>query len=115
MSTKTTNRKAPPLPARPPERKWGPFHHGVSVCVWLNDFSTANGPRYFRSVTISPRRYLDEKDGKWKDAGSFRPADLPSLVLALSAAHDYVANTPLPGEAYEGDEIPAESEQVLSA
>ena len=114
MSTKTT-RKAPAPPSKRPERKWGPFHAGVAVCVWLNEFATANGLRYHRSITISPRRYLDEKDGKWKDSGSFRPADLPSLVLALSAAHDYVSNTPLPGEGMDGDEVPADSEEAMSA
>src|SRR2546423_752213 len=88
---------------------------GVSICVWLNEFATTHGIRYFRSITISPRRYLDEKDGKWKDAGSFRPADLPSLVLALSAAHDDVANTPLPGEAYEGDESVKTGEAPVKA
>ena len=85
MSTKT-NRKAPAPRARPPERKYGPFHGGVAVNVWLNEVSSANGIRYFRSITISPRRYLDEKDGRWKDAGSFRAIDLPSLILALSVA-----------------------------
>ncbi len=112
MSTKN-GRKAPAQTARPPERKWGPFHAGVSVCVWLNEVETQQGIRWYRSITVSPRRYLDEKDGNWKNAGSYRPADLPSLVLALSAAHDFVANTPLPGEPIEGDEAPMESEEAI--
>ena len=96
--------------ARPPERKWGPFHAGVSVCVWLNEVETAEGIRYYRSVTISPRRYCDPK-GQWKDAGSLRPVDLPSLILALQAAHDFVSNTPLRGEQVDG-EILEESEAI---
>jgi hypothetical protein len=96
-------KKAPTAP-RYPERKWGPFHGGLSVCVWTNEVENGTGKRFFRSVTISPRRYLDPKTGEWEDAGSLRPADLPSLILALEAAHDFVSSTPLPGKPMEGEE-----------
>jgi hypothetical protein len=99
----TPRKKASPAVPRPPERKWGPFHAGVAVCVWLNEVETAEGIRFYRSITISPRRYRDPKNHEWKDAGSLRPADLPSLILALSAAHQYVVDTPLPGEQVEGE------------
>ena len=87
-----------------PERKWGPFHGGLSVCVWTNEVAGDKEKRFFRSVTISPRRFLSQKTGQWEDSGSLRPADLPSLILALQAAHEFVTNTPLPGQPVEGDE-----------
>jgi hypothetical protein len=108
MATKPTKRPAP-TPRRP-EKKWGPFHGGVGVAVWLNEVETDDGKRYFRSITIAPRRYLDEKSGKWEDASSFRVTDLPSLILALQAAQDFVHNTPLPGLPATGEgEVPADS------
>ena len=36
--------------------------------------------------------------------GTLRPADLPSLILALEAAHEFVSSTPLPGQPVDGDE-----------
>ena len=105
MATKTTKRTV--TSPRRPERKWGPFHGGVGVAVWLNEVETAEGKRFFRSVSLAPRRYLDEKTGKWEDASSLRPTDLPALILALEAAHQFVSSTPLPGPPAEGDE-PAE-------
>jgi hypothetical protein len=100
----TKNKRASAIP-RYPERKWGPFHAGVSVCVWQNQVDTDSGPRYFRSITIAPRRFLDKKNGEWKDASSLRPTDLPSLILALEAAHAYCASTPLPGQAAEEEHV----------
>lgn len=89
---------------RQPERKWGPFHGGMGVAVWLNQTETADGTRYFRSITIAPRRYRDKKTGEWKDANSFRPADLSTLMLALQAAHEFIHSTPLPGQALDIDD-----------
>ena len=34
---------------RYPEQKYGPFHGGVAVAVWLNEVQTESGPRFFRS------------------------------------------------------------------
>ena len=78
-------KRSPPSP-RHPEYKYGPFHGGVGVAIWLNDVQTAEGQRYFRSVTIAPRRYRDPETGEWRDAGSFRSSDLPALILALHVA-----------------------------
>ncbi len=89
---------------RQPEKKWGPFHGGMGVAVWLNQATTDDGIKYFRSITIAPRRYKDSKTGEWKDSSSLRPADLPTLQLALQAAHDYVHTTPLPGQALDIDD-----------
>ena len=102
MATKPTKRTTA-VPRRP-ERKWGPFHGGVGVAVWLNEVQTAEGNRFFRSITIAPRRYIDDKTGKWMDASSLRTTDLPSLILALEAAHLFVSSTPLPGLPAEGEE-----------
>src|SRR5437763_8534080 len=99
MATKAKRSASAP---RHPERKWGPFHGGVGVAVWLNEVETDEGKRFFRSITIAPRRYLDDKTGQWEDASSLRTTDLPSLILALEAAHAFVSSTPLPG-------LPAES------
>jgi hypothetical protein len=96
--------KKPATTPRYPEKKWGLFHGGLSVCVWTNEVENDDGKRFFRSITISPRRYLDPKTGEWQDAGSQRPADLPSLILALEAAHDFTSSTSLPGQPAEGDE-----------
>lgn len=89
---------------RTPERKYGPFHAGVGVAVWLNEVNDGAGPRYYRSVTIAPRRYRDAKTGEWKDAGSYRSTDLPALILALQAAHEFMTATPLPGEPVEEEQ-----------
>lgn len=95
---KATRSAAPP---RRPERKYGPFHGGVGVAVWLNQVDTDDGPRFFRTATISPRRFRDEKSGEWKDASSLRSTDLAALILGLQAAHQFMLSTPLPGEPIE--------------
>src|SRR5262245_40077837 len=102
MATKVKRAQAP---ARRPEKKIGPFHNGLGVAIWLNAVETDKGLRYFRSITIAPRRYLDPKDGAWKDAKSFRPVDLSTLELALNAARQYCQSTPLPGQALDADEL----------
>lgn len=103
MSTST--KKKPQRPARRPEKKIGPFHSGLGLAIWLNTVETERGPRFFRSITIAPRRYRDPKTGEWKDAQSYRPVDLATLTLALEAARQYIASTPLPGQPVEGDEL----------
>lgn len=105
MSTKTKRTVATP---RHPERKWGPFHGGLGVAVWINEVLTDSGKRFIRSVTIAPRRYRDPKTGEWQDAPSLRPSDIPSLLLALESAHQFCVNTPLPGQAAE-EEPPADT------
>lgn len=100
----TKARKAA-VPARRPEKKIGPFHNGLGVAIWLNTVETDKGTRYFRSITLAPRRYRDPKTGVWKDAASYRPVDLSTLILALQAAHDYMRGTPLPGQPVEGEEL----------
>ena len=101
MAATKAKRAAAP---RRPEKKIGPFHHGLGIAIWLNSVETENGPRYFRSITIAPRRYLDDKTGQWKDATSYRPADLATLELALAHARQFIASTPLPGQPVDGEE-----------
>ena len=84
MAAAKPKRAAPP--PRHPEHKYGPFHGGVGVAIWLNEVQTPDGVKYFRSLTIAPRRYRDAKTGEWKDAGSLRSTDLPALILALDVA-----------------------------
>ncbi len=101
-----------PRPARQPEKKIGPFAGGISVAIWVNNAETPDGPRQFRSITISPRRYLDRESGEWKDATSYNPGQLPALVFALQKALEFVLETPLPdqkgaeAETRASDEIP---------
>src|SRR5438552_1518258 len=102
MSTKT---KRAPAPPRRPEKKYGPFAGGCGVVVWMNQVETDSGTKFFRSVQIAPRRYRDRKTGEWEDSSSLRATDLPTLILALQAAHEFVTATPLPGQ-------PAEDEHV---
>lgn len=118
MATKPKSTNGAP---RHPEKKFGPFHGGCGLAIWLNEVKTEEGPRFFRSVTLQPRRYREERTGKWKDAKSLRPTDLPALVLAMEAAQQYIAATPLPGEAADGEdvealadgEVPAEASTVF--
>lgn len=90
---------------RRPEKKYGPFAGGVGVAVWLNAVDDPEGRRYFRSITINPRRYRDKETGEWLDGNSFKLTDLPALILALEAAHQYSQKTTLPG-------LPADDEEL---
>src|SRR5260370_18074685 len=94
---------------RHPEKKWGPFAGGTGVAVWLNEFETDAGTRYARTITLSPRRFRDQKTNEWRD-GAYRPVDLAALLLALAAAQDFCLSTPLPGEAAE----PAEAHTLAN-
>ena len=96
----TKSKRAASAPRRP-EMKYGPFHGGVGIAIWVNEVQTDAGPRFFRSLSIQPRRYLDKKTGNWEDAGSFRSTDLPALILGLQAAHRFLLETPLPGQPIE--------------
>lgn len=80
-----TTKKMAQAPRRP-EKKIGPFHNGLGIAIWLNCVETDRGPAYFRSITFSPRRYIDDKTGKWEDASSYRPVDLATLELAIAKA-----------------------------
>jgi hypothetical protein len=40
----------------------------------------------------------------WKDAASFRPTDLPALMLGLEAAMSFIARTPLPGQSLDDED-----------
>jgi hypothetical protein len=100
----TTKPKKPAQAPRRPEKKIGPFHNGLGIAIWLNKVETEQGPRFFRSITIAHRRYLDDKTGEWKDAASYRPVDLATLELALAHARQYLASTPLPGQPVDGEE-----------
>ncbi len=101
----TTRTKRQTLPTRRPEHKIGPFHNGLGVAIWCNSVETDAGTRYFRSITIAPRRYRDAQSGEWKDAVSYRPVDLSTLMLALQAARDYCSRVPLPGQPVDGEEM----------
>ena len=88
---------AKPAPNHP-EKKIGPFNAGIGVAVWLNVADTDNGPKKYRSITISPRRYLDRETGEWQDSGCYYVGDLPALIFALTKAQEYAFETPIPGQ-----------------
>ena len=101
---------AAPKPRGPrrPEKKYGPFAGGVGVAVWLNVVEDPEGNRYFRSISVNPRRYRDRETGEWLDGSSFKLTDIPALILALEAAHAYSLKTTLPG-------LPADDEELAPA
>jgi hypothetical protein len=70
----------------------------ITLCATLDRLC---GAPHNRSLTIAPRRYRDPATGNWEDASSFRATDIPSLLLALEAAHRFVSSTPLPGQPAE--------------
>jgi hypothetical protein len=47
MATKPAKR--PSQPVRRPEKKFGPYHNGLGLAIWLNSVETDQGIRYFRS------------------------------------------------------------------
>ena len=83
---------------RGPKKKIGPFTGGIAVPVWTNTVQAELGPRSYRSVTISSRRYQDRQTCQWKDSNSFNPGDLPALIYALQKAQEFVFETPLPDQ-----------------
>src|SRR3989442_15883503 len=89
---------------RYPEAKWGPFAGGTGVAVWLSEFVVDGITKYARNITFAPRRFRDRKTGEWRD-GAYRPVDLPALLLAIQAAHNYCLSTPLPGTPAEPEEV----------
>ena len=91
-----------------PETKFGPFAGGMSVVIWRNSVETEDGLKEIRSVTINPRRYKDPDSGEWRN-GSFKPVDLPTLVLALQSAQQFMVDHPLPQPAE--DEAPEAQEE----
>jgi hypothetical protein len=64
---------------------------------------TDDGPRKYRSITVSPRRYLDRESGEWRDSSAYYPGDIPALLFALTKAQEYILTTPMPGEKPEQD------------
>lgn len=91
-------------PPRHPEKKYVPFHGGVSLAIWLNEVETDEGTRFYRTVTLQGRRFRDRKTGEWRDAKSFRATDLPAVMLSIDAALAFMQNTPLPGQPAEAEE-----------
>jgi hypothetical protein len=76
------------------DRKYGPFARAISIAIFRNTIETGSGPRDGQSSTINPRRFKDNQTGEWKD-GSFRPTDLPVILLALQSSQQYMAQHPL--------------------
>jgi hypothetical protein len=70
-----------------PEKK---FRAGsVAATVWANEIASKTGEKVtFKTITLE-RSYKD-KDGKWKNTGSFRINDLPRAALVLNKAYEYL-------------------------
>lgn len=98
-------------PQKPPEKKIGPFANGIGVAIWLNESEADDGSsRRYRTVTLNPRRYFDQKSSQWKDAASYQQSDLPALIFALQQALGYCFSEPIPGQ--EDAEAGASEDEV---
>ena len=98
-----------PSQKQKPEMSLGPYPGGLRVNVWLNWPKTSDSVKAIRSASISPPRYLDPKDGKWKDSTSYRPADLRMLITALQQALRYMDETPLPPQSATESTVPVDA------
>ena len=98
--------KAESRPPTQPEFKVGPLPGGLGVAVWRNTIQTDSGSRAIRSITIAPRRYRDAKTNEWRDAASYRPLDIPVLVLALEKAFDFCQTVVLGDDQPPMKEVP---------
>lgn len=63
----------------------------ISASVFVNTGKVNDGEegREFRTVSLQ-RRYHDGKD--WKSASNFRMTDLPSALMVLQLATDFVTS-----------------------
>lgn len=61
----------------------------VVATIWKNEVQKGKEKAYF--YTISLQRNYKDKDGGWKQTGSFRVQDLPKASLALQKAYEYLA------------------------
>ncbi len=78
--------------AKPPVAKFGPYNTGsglVEVSIWGNEIETDNGQATVYNVTTH-RAYYDKKAEEWKQTKTFRPHDIPALVLGLQKAYDWL-------------------------
>src|SRR3990172_7453741 len=77
-----------------PEVTFGPYSTGSSMiecAVWGNLVGDKGEERLMHSVTIR-RSYFDDKAKEWKESGSYRPCDIPYIVLGLNSAFEWIAN-----------------------
>ncbi len=88
-----------------PEMKFGPYLRGIEVTLWRNTNDTKDGLKISRSMTISPPRYQDPKDGQWKDSKSFFESDARLLLKALTEALSYIEANPLPQAPHESSSV----------
>ncbi len=60
----------------------------ITASVWVNE-QESNGQTFkIPSVTIR-KSYTDQQTGEWKEASSFKGADLPKLQIVLEKAYEY--------------------------
>ena len=103
MSVPTT--QGQPATERKPEKKPPPeVKFGRNVSVWINTTEREGRTRSFRTITISPPRFFDQKIREWRDGSGFRPDQVGSLIAALQEALRYALTTPVPGEEDEEPE-----------
>ena len=107
--TQTQPKQPENRPSKQPEFKVGPLPGGLGVAVWRNTIQTEDGPRTIRSITIAPRRYRDPNTNEWRDAPSYRPLDIPVLVLALEKAFDFCQTVVLGDDQPPMKEVPPET------
>lgn len=70
-----------------PEKK---FRAGaVAATVWQNQGTNKEG-QVVGYKTVSLQRSYKDKEGNWKNAGSFRVSDLPRAALVLQKAYEFL-------------------------
>ena len=77
-----------------PEMSFGPYATGsamIEIAIWGNLVGENDEKRLMHSVTIR-RSYHDDKANEWKESTSYRPQDIPFIVLGLNQAFEWIAN-----------------------
>lgn len=80
--------------SKKPEICFGPYatETAMNKCaVFGNMVGEADEKRLMHSVTIR-RSYFDDSAKEWKESTSFRPQDIPYIVLSLNQAFEWIAN-----------------------
>lgn len=80
--------------SRRPEISFGPYATGsamIEVAVWGNMVGDGDEKRLMHSVTVR-RSYFDDSAKEWKESGSYRPQDIPYIVLGLNQGFEWIAN-----------------------
>ena len=86
------------VPATPNKLRYTPGDRKASlVNAGGNRIAGGFGDRACPNRRRIGHPHRDSKTGEWKNSGSYRPSDIPILLVGLTKAMEYVYTTPLPG------------------